>query len=735
MTSLRISRPLPLALALSAALLTLAPPVALAQADDPPMPATKARAPVTLNFVNAEIEMVSRAIGAMLDRQILVDPRVRGQVTITSEKALPPQEAWRSYLAALRGMGFTVVENAGLLKVVPEAEAKLQAGTVSVGAPTVRGDQILTQIFRLNHENPNNLVAVLRPLISANNTINANPGNGSLIITDYADNLQRLAKIIAALDQPAASDIEVIALKHALAADIAPLVQRLSEGGPTTGVPGAAATVATATSIVVEPRSNSLIVRTANPARLASVKSLIDKLDRPIPGGGPAGSIWVVYLKNADAVKLAEVLRAAMTAGAAAGTGSGSSGASSSGIGSTRPVAGIGGPGAGTGASAGSGTASAAATTPVTPSAGPSTGGQIQADPATNSLIISAPEPVYRQMRQVIDQLDTRRAQVYVESMIVKVDATKAAEFGVQWQGLLGKSGDQYGVVAGTNFGNGGNNIINLSLAGTSSSGTTSGSTSLTVPGAGLNVGILRQINGIYTLGALARFLETNTGANVLSTPNLVALDNEEAKIVIGSNVPFTTGSFTNTGTGNGAVNPFQTIERKDVGITLRIKSQIGEGGTVRMTIYQESSSLRQDNSQITDKSSIESTVVVDDGQTMVLGGLLKDEYGDSEGRVPGLGGLPVIGNLFRNESRTRVKSNLMLFLRPVVIRGTDSADKLTIDRYEAIRALQQNSQPASSIVLPNGAPVVPPLRPDTPAGETPPPLQPVGAAAPAPVK
>jgi general secretion pathway protein D len=288
--------------------------------------------------------------------------------------------------------------------------------------------------------------------------------------------------------------------------------------------------------------------------------------------------------------------------------------------------------------------------------------------------------------------------------------------------------------VAGTNFGNGGNNIINLSLAGSTGSGTTTGSSSLTVPGAGLNVGILRQINGIYTLGALARFLETNTGANVLSTPNLVALDNEEAKIVIGSNVPFTTGSFTNTGTGNGAVNPFQTIERKDVGITLRIKSQIGEGGTVRMTIYQESSSLRQDNSQITDKSSIESTVVVDDGQTMVLGGLLKDEYGDSEGRVPGLGGLPVIGNLFRNESRTRVKSNLMLFLRPVVIRGTDSADKLTIDRYEAIRALQQTSQPAASIILPNGSPVVPTLRPDTPAGETPPPLQPVGTAAPAPV-
>ena len=238
---------------------------------DLPMPTTRAKAPVTLNFVNADVEMVSRAIGTMLDRQILVDPRVRGSVTITSERALPPQEAWRSYLAALRGLGFTVVENAGLLKVVPEAEAKLQAGTVSVGAPSVRGDQIITQIFRLNHENPNSLVAILRPLISANNTINANAGNGTLVITDYADNLQRLAKIIAALDQPAASEVEVVPLKHALASEMQPLVQKLAESSATPAAPGAAASTGSATSVLVEPRSNSLIIRAANPARLAKI--------------------------------------------------------------------------------------------------------------------------------------------------------------------------------------------------------------------------------------------------------------------------------------------------------------------------------------------------------------------------------------------------------------------------------------------------------------------------------
>jgi general secretion pathway protein D len=698
-----------------AALLAIAP-IAHSQDGDPPMPATRSKAPVTLNFVNAEIEAVSRAIGTMLDRQIVVDPRVKGQITVTSEKPQPPQEAWRSYLAALRGMGFTVVENAGLLKVVPEAEAKLQAGTVSIGQPTARGDQILTQIFRLNHENPNNLVAVLRPLISANNTINANPANGTLIITDYADNLQRLAKIIAALDQPAASEVEVIPIKHALAADLAPLLQRLTEGAGATNVPGAAAAQAAATQIVVEPRSNALIVRTANPVRMNAVKSLVDKLDKPIAGGGPAGNIWVVYLKNADAVKLAEVLRAAIASGTASTSGTGSTGSSfTSGSSPSRtPPPSPAGQVSQTGSTSTSSGMSAAATTPVAASASPSTGGQIQADPATNSLIISAPEPVYRQMRQVIDQLDTRRAQVYVETLIVKVDATKAAEFGFQWQSLLGSANTDAKVVgvAGTNFGSVGN-IIDLSLSGgTTGTGTTTTPTSpSSLVGNGLNIGVFRKIAGFYTLGALARFLETNTGANVLSTPNLVALDNEEAKIVIGSNVPFTTGSFTNTGTGNGAVNPFQTIERKDVGITLRIKSQIGEGGTVRMTVFQESSSLRSDNSQITDKSSIETTVVVDDGSMMVLGGLLKDEYGDSEGKIPGLGSIPVIGNLFRNEGRTRIKSNLMLFLRPVVLRTPQAAEQMMVDRYDAIRSVQSGSQKEATMLLPVDGSVVLPER------------------------
>ncbi|NRF66581.1 type II secretion system secretin GspD [Aquincola sp. S2] len=674
-----------------------ADPVQAQQPARSAQPRFRSNAPVTLNFVNADIEAVSRAMSAMIDQPILVDPRVKGSITVYSEQPIPVREAWLNYLASLRGLGFALVDSNGLLKVVPEAEAKLQTGTVVVGPTEQRGDQVLTQVFRLNHENPNNLVAVLRPLISPNNTINANPGTSSLVITDYADNLARLGRIIAALDQPTATEVDVIPLQHAVAADVAALVQKIGEGAATAapGVPGATA----ATSIVADARSNSLIVRAANPARLATIRGLVARLDRP--SDGPAGSIYVVHLKNADATKLASVLRAAFGGGSGSGASSGPSATSAT----TSPMT----PQAG-GAIAGS--QSAAAATPVAASAQPSTGGFIQADPATNSLIITAAEPLYRQMRVVIDQLDGRRAQVFVESMIVEMDAQKAAEFGFQWQGLLGNKGDGAGLALGTNFGSGANNIINLS------STTSLANVNVGANVNGLNLGLLTRVNGIYTLGALARFLETVSGTNILSTPNLVALDNEEAKIVVGQNVPFVTGSFTNTGASSATVNPFQTVERKDVGLTLRVKPQIGEGGVVRMTVYQENSavvsaSARDTNGPTTTKSSIETTVVVDDGAIMVLGGQLKDQFDDGESKVPLLGDIPLVGGLFRSENRKRAKSNLLVFLRPVVIRDAQTAQSLTVDRYESIRALQKNAQPASGIVMPNTEPVMlPPLGP-----------------------
>jgi len=348
----------------------------------------------------------------------------------------------------------------------------------------------------------------------------------------------------------------------------------------------------------------------------------------------------------------------------------------------------------------------------------PSTGGQIQADPTTNSLIITAPEPQYRQLRAVIDKLDGRRAQVLVESLIVEVTASKLAEFGIQWQSVLGSKGDGVVGAIGTNSAVSGGNILSLAA------GIASGSTSaLDSVGRGLNFALAPRVNGQYYLGALANFLQNSGDANVLSTPNLMTLDNEEAKIVIGNNVPFVTGSYANT-TGNNTVNPFSTVERKDVGLMLRVRPQINENGTVKLAIYQEVSkidgnTLKDVNGPTTSKRSIESNVLVEDGSIIVLGGLLEDSYQQAEDKVPLMGDIPVLGNLFRSENRSRKKTNLMVFLRPVVVRDAAASDALMLDRYDAIRALQQAAQPAPSTVLRSvsGAPVLPALGPEVAPG------------------
>ena len=679
----------------------LAAPLALAQTQRArPAQRTEARAePVTLNFVNADIEGVARAMSAILKQQFVVDPRVKGTMTLYSETPLAPREAYLNFLAALRGLGFTVVEVGGLYKVVPEADAKLQTGTVNVGEATNRrGDQILTQIFKLSHENANNLVPVLRPLISPNNTINANPGNNTLVITDYADNLQRLAQIIAAMDTPAAGDVEVIPLRYAVASDIAPLLQRLTDGNTPGAAPGQGAGGTAAPSILVDTRSNSLIVRSANPSKMAGVKSLIAKLDVQPQGSAASGNIWVVHLKNADATKLAQVLRAAFSAG---------SGGASSGGGTptTSPLGAI------PAGAAGTNNAVSAAASPLAPSTGPSTGGFIQADPSTNSLVITAPEPLYRQVRGMIDKLDERRAQVYIESLIVEVTGSNTAEFGFQWQGLLGGKNSSNIIVGGTNFSTTGTNLIDIDKA------QLSGNASGISLSPGLNIGLVHNFFGSLGLAAIANFLQSQANTNIMSTPNLVTLDNEEAKIIVGSNVPFVTGQFTQT--GGALTNPFQTIERKDVGITLRIKPQIGENGSIRMTIFQESSSLSAETAPgtsnagpTTNKRSIESNVVVDDGQILVLGGLIEDTYTDEKSKVPLLGDIPYVGALFRSELRKKKRTNLMVFLRPTVLRDSESANKLSVDRYDLIRSFQKDQQPNPNVLLPIAdSPIVPPLR------------------------
>jgi len=616
----------------------------------------------TLNFPDAEVDAVARAMASVLDRQIVVDPRVKGKITLYTDDPVTPAQAYALFSAALRGLGFALVESNGLLKVVPEADAKLQTSTTTASAGARQGDQVVTQVIRVVYENANNLVPVLRPLISPNNTINANSGNNTLVITDYASNLARLGTLIAALDTPSATDVEVMPLQHALAADIATTVLRLSEGASTsapaaTGANGAAATSSSSgggtTSVLADARINALLVRAPNPARLAAIRALVAQLDRPGASGAGGSNIHVIYLQHVEATRLATVLRAALPASDASRGGNGSGG----GNGSSAGVAGTGSGPSSSGSSTASGANSTQATTPVASTAQPSTGGYIQADPISNSLIITAPEPLFREVRAVVDQLDVRRAQLYVESLVVEVDASKALDIGLQWK-----------------------QIFNISS-----------STEL-------------------TLGTVATALETMSGTNILSTANLVTLDNEEAKIVVGQNVPFVTGSYTNT--GSSSTSPFQTIERKDVGLTLRIRPQIGKNGAIRMNIMQESSSVASTSSSsgpTTNKRSIESNVTVADGKIIVLGGLIEDSYTSEVNRMPGLADVPYLGALFRSLSRTRKKTNLVVFLRPLVMPDDAATDELTLDRYDQIRARQRELPLDVNKVLPeNDAPLLP---------------------------
>ena len=611
----------------------------------------------SLNFVDADIESVIAAIGDYTNTTFIIDPRVKGTINLTSEKPLSKAQAFQLLTSVLRLHGYSVVNANGYSKVVPEADAKLQGGSVQ-SQNGARGDQIVTQVFHLNYESSANLVNVLRPLISPNNTINANPGNNTLVITDYADNLLRLSKIISALDSPASSELEVVPVRNAIASDVAAMVNKLQE---TSGAPNDAGRV----NLLVDTRSNSIIVRAPSEARANLTKSLIAKLDQPT---AQPGNVHVVYLKNAEATKLAQTLRAVVSA--------------DNSVPNFTP-------------------AGAAPTQVSLPSSG--TAGYIQADAATNTLIITANEAQYRNLRSIIDQLDARRAQVYIEALIVEVDNSKLAELGVQWAALGGNS-----TIAGasTGFSAGGNNL-NSQIAAKAAN-----SAPLTL-GNGLNLGLFSSQLG---LGVLVHALESDTKTNILSMPNIITLDNEEAKIIVGQNVPFITGQYTTSASaGSAGVSPFQTVERKDIGLTLRVKPQISEGGTVKMAIYQENSSISPTTNSaglITNKRSIDTNILVDDGQIIVLGGLIDDKASDTDDKVPGLGDLPLIGGLFKYRSRTREKTNLMVFLRPTVIRNNEQSVSLATDRYDYIRNSELNAQPSKNDLLPNaGAPLLPTLQ------------------------
>ena len=659
----------------------VAPPLTIAQANT-----------VTLNFVNADIGEVARAVAVMTGRNLVVDPRVRGNINMVSERPVSTSEAYDQFLTAVRLQGFTVVETSGIYKLVPEAEAKQQANTL-IGtakgsdfrsATQIRGNQIATQVFPLAYENANSMVGVLKPLMGPSSTINVNPSNNSLIITDYADNLQRVAKLIASQDVAKGTDLEIVPLRNANANELAPLIAKLSESS------GAGAN---APMILADTRSNSIILRAGNPLQLIQMRDLIQKLDREFQGGAATDAVtpgvYVIKLKNGEATKIATTLRSVLPQGIAA--------ISQPGVTATSNV-------------------------------------QIQADAATNSLIITAPDSQYRQLKAVIDKLDARPAQVFIESLIAEVNSDKVADFGIQWQSALGQKGDGTVGVLGSAFGTGTSNIVGLSLANKGQLADLSPQ--------GLNFGLFKKEGGIYVLGMLAKFLENTGDGNILATPNVLTLDNEESRVIVGQNVPFVTGQYTSTGNNSGVTNPFQTIERKDVGLTLRVKPQISENGAIRLKIYQESSSVDSISNEglITNKRSIETNVIVDDGAIVVLGGLLDDRNTDTESKVPLLGDIPGIGSLFKTENRKRKKTNLMIFLRPTIVRTEQETRALSNARYEDLRAQQLANQPSRHLIFDNKPlPVLPPIVTPPPAAVASPVpqtrvAQPVTMAAPAPL-
>jgi len=641
---------------------------------------------INLSFNNADIDAVVSAIARATNKSIIVDPKVKGTISLNSRQSLTPSQTIDSLATALRLNGYALVETTSGYRVVPEADAKLQSSQTYTSKTDVSGDQIITRVFKLNFESATNVVNLIRPMVSPNNIVNALPGNNSILITDYASNIKRIEKIIQSIDTPSSSKVDSIAMQNAQATEVAAIINKILDSPANSAVEGLAKPI-----VLADPRSNILLIKGGSPERLAQIQSLAKKLDV----SKSSGNIWVIPLKNAEASKLAITLRAIMAADSSLSvSGSNTNIQSGTNIAPTNPN-----PVANSmnnatnNAGQLSGGPSAAATTALSSTSAPSTGGVIQADPTTNSLIITASEPVYKNLLRVVQQLDRRRAQIYIETMIIELTAANAAELGVQWQGILGANNG----FAGTNFNgpasSGTTNIIGSSAAINGVIGGNTSATNLgTSLGVGLNIGTIAQFGSNLGLSSLLRAVSTVSGTRVLSTPNLMTLDNEEARIVVGQNIPILTGAYSQTGS-TATVTPFQTYSRQDVGITLRVRPQISEDGTVKLQIFQEVSSISENTVSgiILNKRNIESNVIVDDGQVIVLGGLIGDNYTDRTSKVPLLGDIPFIGSLFRYDNKSRDKTNLMVFIRPYVIRSNAESNSISDKKIGDINQKSNN--------------------------------------------
>ncbi|WP_374352302.1 type II secretion system secretin GspD [Chitinimonas sp.] len=643
---------------------------------------------VMLNFVNADIESTVKAVGLITGKNFILDPRVKGTVNVISSSAVPRKDVFPILLSALRLQGFSVVETGSLVKIVPEADAKQNNGaTVSRKMNNTGGDRIVTQVYPLRNESAAQMVPILRPLVTPNNSIAAYPNSNMLVITDYAENVKRLDDIIESIDQPTSAELVTLPLRYAAANEVAQTIAKLMPevSVPAGGVAGPSPDGIRKTVVLADVRANMLLIRGDNPAHLAQIRKIAESIDKQ---GAAGGNIHVIYLKNADAPKLAATLKAILTGGDVPQTQS----AAFTSVASSGGNAAAGAPNA----------ATAPTPAPVYSSGGGAgqamAGVAIQADPTTNALIVTAPDNIYNNILAVIEKLDARRAQVYVEAMIAEVKVDKSGAFGVQW--LVGGGNNKVNAVGLSNIGTDGSSLASIGAAALAKN------PGALAPGFMLGVvnGSLTDKNNKANLGVIASALEANGDGNILSMPNLLTLDNEEASILVGQNIPIVTGTQSSTGANQ---NPFTTVDRKDIGIKLKIRPQISEGGAITMQVSQEVSSIdvnvnTQGTGIATAKRSIDSKVLVDDGQIIVLGGLIEDKLTQSDNRVPLLGDIPVLGNLFRFQQRSSKRTNLMVFLRPVVLRDGKSAQSLSNERYQMLQGVQGGYHADKHVMLPN---------------------------------
>ena len=652
-----------------------------------PQPKPQEGATITPNYKDADLGQIIQAVGEVTGKNFIIDPRVNAKVTMVSSTPMSPAAFYEAFLAVLQVYGYVAVPSGKVIKIVPNTDLRQLPANDLPNSVSSTSDEIVTQIVTLKNVSAAQLVPMLRPLIPTYGHLAAYPGGNMLIISDRASNVSRVVRIIQRMDESGDEPIEVIPLHNAGSADVVKILNSLNQS---VGADAGGALV----KVIADERTNSILLTGERSARLR-LKALILNMDTPVASGG---DIQVRYLRYADAEKIADKLKGQATASAKA----------------------QGGPPAATQAATGGGGANVDAS--VT----------IWADVATNALIITAPPKIMKSLMGVIDKLDIRRAQVQVEAIIVEVDVNKSSNLGVQW--LLFGQGNSTVPAGIINLPGTGTSIVDLATAvlgvtqGTTTTGVTgvpgvtgvgTSTISSSTVGTGATVAVGRVVNNGVSFAALIQALRSDGSSNIISTPSLITMNNEEAEVKVTQEIPLITGSFSNTTQAvGGTTSPFQTIQREEVGTILKVTPHINEGNSVQLKIEQEDSSpgaKLTDSADIsTNKRSIKTTVLIEDGGIIVLGGLMSDTVTESEDRVPGLGAIPIIGNLFKSRSGSRQKKNLVVFIRPRIMRDAEATESTSEAKYNEIRRSQQGITGGHITLLPGEKQ---PVIPSIPAG------------------